>query len=196
MNNINRRGIFVLSSITLFLFFNFGICENQKLYQNLKMENNYSIITVFELFDNTTIYRVYKNITVTEAFNEYALNLPLGESTTWLSRDITLIYSNQTEVRTLVRPIVKSSIETSPPGKKVGIIADDVIYVSKVFKNSPAEKAGLKEGDIIFSFNNKPGTSSVEGLIQAVNVVKAREKYPIHILRNNKPLILYMSFDQ
>lgn len=61
--------------------------------------------------------------------------------------------------------------------------------IAEVTKDSPAEKAGLKQGDIIQKFNNRP-VSDVGSLRNAVALVRAGTKVPLVILRNGKPLSL------
>lgn len=61
--------------------------------------------------------------------------------------------------------------------------------VAEVTKDSPAEKAGLKQGDIIQKFNNQLVTD-VGSLRNAVAFIKAGTKVPLVVLRNGKPLNL------
>ena len=50
--------------------------------------------------------------------------------------------------------------------------------------NSIAAKAGVKEGDIIFSFNNLP-VNGVNDYIEAQNKLKPYSRVDLVILRNN-----------
>ncbi len=63
------------------------------------------------------------------------------------------------------------------------------VLVAKVFKDSPAAKAGIKEGDIIKEFDGK----KIENARELVNVISTTEvgkEVKVKVLRNNKPLIL------
>ncbi|MCE5316005.1 MAG: Do family serine endopeptidase [Parachlamydia sp.] len=70
-----------------------------------------------------------------------------------------------------------------------GLDSTEGALVAEVTKDSPAEKAGLKQGDIIQKFNNLPVTD-VGGLRNAVAFIKAGTKVPLVVLRNGKPLNL------
>ena len=61
--------------------------------------------------------------------------------------------------------------------------------VTKVEKGSPAEKAGLKEGDVITSFNGKKVSSSVT-LPMIVSVMKPGTEADMTIVRDKKEMTL------
>ena len=63
------------------------------------------------------------------------------------------------------------------------------VLVAKVFKNSPADKAGVKEGDIIKEFDGKK-IEDVRGLINIVSCTKVGKRVKVLIIRDNKPLTL------
>jgi len=61
---------------------------------------------------------------------------------------------------------------------KVHKVADDVkegLLLMVVHKDSPAAKAGLRVGDVLTSFDNKP-VKSIDGLIEALKARKAGDK--------------------
>lgn len=61
--------------------------------------------------------------------------------------------------------------------------------VSKVMPGTPAEKAGLKEGDVITQFNGRDINLSAE-LPQMVGRVKVGNSYPLTVIRDGKPRTL------
>ncbi|MCM8764050.1 MAG: Do family serine endopeptidase [Candidatus Omnitrophica bacterium] len=61
--------------------------------------------------------------------------------------------------------------------------------VSNVMPDTPAEKAGLKEGDIIVDFNNKP-VSDVKDLQQKVSDSKVGDTVILGVWRNKKKITL------
>ena len=63
------------------------------------------------------------------------------------------------------------------------------IIVLKVYKDSPAEKSGLKEGDLILSFNNQLVTATRD-LVRIVSSTEVGSVVPIKIGRSNETLDL------
>lgn len=61
--------------------------------------------------------------------------------------------------------------------------------VADVTKDSPAEKAGIKQGDIIQKINNQP-VMDVGSLRNTVALIKPGSKISLVVLRNGKPLNL------
>jgi serine protease Do len=57
--------------------------------------------------------------------------------------------------------------------------------VTEVIKKSPAEKAGLKQGDIITAYNDTP-VKTVQSLVNEIALMKPNEKIKITILRNGQ----------
>ncbi len=58
-------------------------------------------------------------------------------------------------------------------------------YIVKIVKGSPAEKAGLKKGDVILSINGKPVKNSQE-LKYTISKLKPKEKVKIRVYRKGK----------
>jgi len=63
------------------------------------------------------------------------------------------------------------------------------VIVLKVYKDSPAEKKGLKEGDLILSFNDQPVTATRD-LVRVVSSTEVGSIVPVKIMRSNKTLDL------
>ncbi|MGQ9619122.1 MAG: PDZ domain-containing protein [Candidatus Aminicenantia bacterium] len=80
------------------------------------------------------------------------------------------------------------------PGAYLGVLIDTVpegnephkgAYVKKVYKKSPAEKAGLREGDIIISIG-KEKVFSPEDIIEIIGKKKAGDNVEISYVRDGK----------
>jgi serine protease Do len=63
------------------------------------------------------------------------------------------------------------------------------VFVDQVTPGQPAAKAGLKEGDIVTSFNGKPVTNGNE-LVARVSETPVGSKVPVTVLRGDKTLNL------
>nr|WP_315043144.1 Do family serine endopeptidase [uncultured Moraxella sp.] len=57
--------------------------------------------------------------------------------------------------------------------------------IARVSPNSPAQKAGLKSGDVVLSFNNQTITTSAD-LTNLVSRAKPNDNFSLQILRNGK----------
>ena len=71
---------------------------------------------------------------------------------------------------------------TPPMVKAFGLTNTNGALVNDVMKNSPAEKAGLKRGDVIVSFKGKPIHSSDE-LQTLVALTPPKKSVPVEIIR-------------
>jgi serine protease Do len=63
------------------------------------------------------------------------------------------------------------------------------VLVSQVLANSPAKKAGIKEGDLILKFNNVE-TNNVNTLLKAVSEAEAGKKVKAELQRDKMALAL------
>ena len=70
-----------------------------------------------------------------------------------------------------------------------GLKTPEGALVTKVEKGSPAEKAGLREGDVIVSVNGKKVTSSVS-LPMLVSTIRPNAKADMQIIRDRKEINL------
>lgn len=61
--------------------------------------------------------------------------------------------------------------------------------ITKVSPNTPAEKAGLKAGDIILAYNNAP-ISTAADLLNRVNIAKPNDNFALKVQRNKQLLTL------
>ena len=71
--------------------------------------------------------------------------------------------------------------------KHFGLSEKNGALVAKVLEKGPAEKAGIKEGDIIKQFDNKP-VNSVKELLSVVGSAEVGRKVKIVVIRNKKEL--------
>ncbi|MCK4810563.1 MAG: Do family serine endopeptidase [Candidatus Omnitrophica bacterium] len=70
-----------------------------------------------------------------------------------------------------------------------GIKEREGVIVVKVFKDSPGERAKIKEGDLILSFDRKPIKAS-RNLVRMMTSTQVGEKIPLVILRSGKKITL------
>lgn len=69
------------------------------------------------------------------------------------------------------------------------------VLISSVAKNSPAEKAGIKEGDVITHFNGKKVNSTAK-LKNTVAFSDFNKKHPLRVIRNGKVKKLTIVLDE
>ncbi|MGB1930551.1 MAG: S1C family serine protease [Mariniblastus sp.] len=72
-------------------------------------------------------------------------------------------------------------------GVTVDLTADECI-VTSVYRNSPAQIAGIRRGDIITQFNNSP-IATGQQLIDAIRKQTAGKSYPISVRRGGRTLV-------
>jgi Do/DeqQ family serine protease len=66
-----------------------------------------------------------------------------------------------------------------------GLSVEKGILVNKVFQDTPAEKAGLQQGDVIVEFNNTPVSDSPRFRLMVGNT-EVGKRVPVKIVRNGK----------
>ena len=67
--------------------------------------------------------------------------------------------------------------------------------IAEVAKDSPADKAGLKQGDIVIKYNNIPVTN-IGAFRNAVSLMRPGTVVTLTVLRNGKPLDIKVSLEQ
>jgi len=70
-----------------------------------------------------------------------------------------------------------------------GIKEQNGVIVLRVYKNSPAEQSGLKEGDLIVAFNKQP-VQTTRDLVNMVSAAEVNQRVPIQVLRAGKQITL------
>ncbi len=78
---------------------------------------------------------------------------------------------------------------TEQEARKQGLDALRGVKIDSVFSNSPAERAGMRAGDIVLSVNNHP-VDNASQLSVAVSQLRAGQPYPVEVVRNGKRLTL------
>ncbi len=73
--------------------------------------------------------------------------------------------------------------------KNFGLKSRSGAFVANVLENSPAEKAGIKRGDVIVEFDGKTVKTPIE-LQDMVGAASPDKKVTVKIIRDGKPLIL------
>lgn len=68
---------------------------------------------------------------------------------------------------------------------QLGVTVRDGVEVVEVVPDSPAEEAGLKEGDLIVAFNGKP-VGSMREFLRRVSAVEVGTTVDLRVLRNGK----------
>lgn len=63
------------------------------------------------------------------------------------------------------------------------------ILISEVVKDSPAQKAGITQGDIIIAYNDKP-IKNVSKFRNDIALMNPNSEIKLRILRNNKPMTI------
>jgi serine protease Do len=78
---------------------------------------------------------------------------------------------------------------TDDLAKYFGLPDKNGVLVAKVLENGPAQKAGMKESDVIKQFDNKP-VNNVKELLSAVAKAEVGRKIKIAVVRDKKELTL------
>ena len=97
------------------------------------------------------------------------------------------IIDQLTEQKTVSRGWLGVAIQnvTEELAKYYGIKETKGVYIAKVFEGDPAEKAGIKIGDVIFSINDKPIDSSRD-LTLTIGSASVGEIVNIKLIRDGK----------
>ncbi len=76
-----------------------------------------------------------------------------------------------------------------------GLSSTRGVIVTNIIRNSPADKAGIKVGDIIIKVNNFR-IDDEEMLIGVLQEYRTNDVISLHILRENQPLVLKMKLER
>jgi Do/DeqQ family serine protease len=89
------------------------------------------------------------------------------------------------------RGLLGDSMYTVTPdiAQSLGLPSAQGALVSQVIDGSPAQKAGIRTGDVITSVNNQPVKSNGE-LRNAIGLLRVGDKVEIGLLRDGKPIRL------
>ncbi len=96
----------------------------------------------------------------------------------------------------IVRGWLGVSIQTLTEdiAKNIGAVNAKGVLVTQVLKDSPADKSGIKVGDIITSFDGAP-IMQANKLSKAVAMTKIGNKSTVEILRDGKPAKLNLTIE-
>src|SRR5438132_7190250 len=78
---------------------------------------------------------------------------------------------------------------------RLGVQGSEGVVVGQVFDNSPASKAGLKEGDVITTIDGKPVTTSRE-LQEQVAALPLHKATQLSVVRDGKPKSLQVTIEE
>ncbi len=76
-----------------------------------------------------------------------------------------------------------------------GLSSKEGAIVARVLKGGPADKGGLKEGDVIVRVGDEP-VKNVQELMKRVARAKVGEKIPLRITRDGKPVALTLEIGE
>ncbi len=92
-------------------------------------------------------------------------------------------------------PILGVEAESLTPQLAEFFGAKDGILVRSVFKDSAAEKAGIKAGDVITKVEQEPVTTAAE-LTAALRVSRAKTTFPIQIVRDRHEMTITVTIEK
>ncbi len=80
---------------------------------------------------------------------------------------------------------IKSLTITKDAASYYDLPTDKGVFLARVLRGSPAAKSGIKPGDIVLKFDDKP-INTAEELVREIQKRKVGEKVALEILRNTK----------
>lgn len=75
---------------------------------------------------------------------------------------------------------------TEREAKRQGLLAVHGVMIDSVFQNSPAEQAGIREGDVVVKFNGMDVVNANQFSV-LVSTVRAGQSVPIDVMRDGSP---------
>jgi serine protease Do len=108
-----------------------------------------------------------------------------------------VVYKQLTESGTIERGflgVLPQDIDVKM-AEALGLETAEGVIISKVVKNSAADKAGIKNNDIIVEFNGKP-LESARQLLHRVAALKPGKEVNVVVLRDGKREVLAVTLDQ
>lgn len=85
---------------------------------------------------------------------------------------------------------VRLSDVTERQAKRLGLKAVKGVVIDSVFAGSPADKAGIRRGDLVTQFNNTAVDDMNEFMVE-VSTVKSGVKVPVEINRDGETMMVY-----
>ncbi len=92
-------------------------------------------------------------------------------------------------------PILGVEAEALTPQLAEFFGVKDGVLVRSVFKDSAAEKAGIKAGDVITKVEQEPVTSASE-LTGALRSARSKTTFPLQIVRDRREMTLTVTIDK
>jgi serine protease Do len=83
---------------------------------------------------------------------------------------------------------------TERQAKRLGLKAVKGVVIDSVYRNSPADKAGIRSGDLVTKFNGTDVENMNEFMVE-VSTVKAGARVPVDIVRDGDNMTLYATVD-
>ncbi|MBF0240862.1 MAG: PDZ domain-containing protein [Desulfamplus sp.] len=79
--------------------------------------------------------------------------------------------------------------------KQLGLKISEGVLVNRVIAGSPAEKAGVLPGDILFEFDRRE-IDDVEDLVKLLNKAEAGERVRLSLFRDGERLVIYVELEE
>jgi len=84
---------------------------------------------------------------------------------------------------------------TEKMAQQLGLAISEGVIVNKVTVGSPAEKAGLLAGDIIFEFDHRE-VDDVDDLVKLLGKTSPGDRVKLELFRNGDRLVLYVTLEE